>query len=265
MKTRANRRPLRDRLLPVMGPLLLVGFWWLAAASGLLNTKLVPAPGPTLTTTLNALASGTMAHDLLQTLIRVLYAFGVAAGVGVPLGILIGANERVYRSIEFLIDFFRSTPSTAMFPLFMLIFGLGEEGKIALAAFAAFLIIVFNVAYGVLNARKTRILAARSMGASTLRIFGDVIFLETLPQRVIRTYIPLFIIVVVLLFPFYWMVITECRSRWSLSWWPRCSSAASTAWGIASWRTSTRTTSRTCTGRCSCRARSATGSTTCSC
>ncbi|HSV17611.1 MAG TPA: ABC transporter permease [Casimicrobiaceae bacterium] len=182
MKTRANRRPLRDRLLPVMGPLLLVGFWWLAAASGLLNTKLVPAPGPTLTTTLNALASGTMAHDLLQTLIRVLYAFGVAAGVGVPLGILIGANERVYRSIEFLIDFFRSTPSTAMFPLFMLIFGLGEEGKIALAAFAAFLIIVFNVAYGVLNARKTRILAARSMGASPLRIFADIIFLETLPQ-----------------------------------------------------------------------------------
>ena len=64
----------------------------------------------------------------------------------------------------------------------MLMFGLGEESKVGLAAFAAFLIIVFNVAYGVLNARKTRILAARSMGASTLRIFGDVIFLETLPQ-----------------------------------------------------------------------------------
>jgi ABC-type nitrate/sulfonate/bicarbonate transport system permease component len=182
MKTRADRPPLRDKLLPVLGPLLLVGLWWLAAATGLLNTKLVPAPGPTLMTTSTALLHGTMGHDLLQTLIRVLYAFGVAAGVGVPLGILIGANERVYRSIEFLIDFFRSTPSTAMFPLFMLIFGLGEEGKVALAAFAAFLIIVFNVAYGVLNARKTRILAARSMGASSLRIFADIIFLETLPQ-----------------------------------------------------------------------------------
>ena len=181
MKTRASRGPLRDKLLPIMGPLLLVGLWWLAAASGMLNTKLVPAPGPTLTTTLTALAWGTMGRDLLQTLIRVLYAFAVAAGIGVPLGILIGANERVYRSIEFLIDFFRSTPSTAMFPLFMLIFGLGEEGKIALAAFAAFLIIVFNVAYGVLNARKTRILAARSMGASPLRIFSDFIFLETRP------------------------------------------------------------------------------------
>ncbi|HZP88322.1 MAG TPA: ABC transporter permease [Burkholderiales bacterium] len=179
---RRNRRALWDKLLPVTGPVLLVGLWWVAAATGLLNTKLVPAPGPTLATTWTALLHGTMAHDLLRTLTRVVYAFAFAAGIGVPLGILIGAKERIYRSIEFLIDFFRSTPSTAMFPLFMLIFGLGEEGKIALAAFAAFLIIVFNVAYGVLNARKTRILAARSMGASSLRIFSDVIFLETLPQ-----------------------------------------------------------------------------------
>jgi NitT/TauT family transport system permease protein len=140
-----------------------------------------------------------MAHDLVRTLTRVVYAFVVAAGIGVPLGILIGAKERIYRSIEFLIDFFRSTPSTAMFPLFMLMFGLGEEGKVSLAAFAAFLIIVFNVAYGVLNARKTRILAARSMGASTLRIFGDVIFLETLPQTFVglRAGVSLALVVVV--------------------------------------------------------------------
>jgi NitT/TauT family transport system permease protein len=176
------RRSLGYMLLPAVGPMLLLGIWWLCAVTGLLNTRLVPGPGPTLVATWHALIDGTMGHDILQTLLRVIYAFTFAAGIGVPLGILIGANERVYRSIEFLIDFFRSTPSTAMFPLFMLIFGLGEEGKISLAAFAAFLIIVFNVAYGVLNARKTRILAARSMGASRLRIFSDIIFLETLPQ-----------------------------------------------------------------------------------
>jgi len=164
------------------GPAVLLGVWYLADVAGILNTRLIPAPGATLATTWQALVHGTMGHDLLQTLNRVLYAFAMAAVTAVPIGILIGANERIYRSCEFLIDFFRSTPATAMFPLFMLIFGLGEEGKIALAAFAAFLIIVFNVAYGVLNARKTRILAARSMGASSLRIFGDVIFLETLPQ-----------------------------------------------------------------------------------
>lgn len=164
------------------GPVLLFGLWYLAGALGLLNTRLIPTPQATLETTWHALTEGTMLHDLTSTLWRVLISFAIASGIGVPLGIVIGANERVYRSLEFLIDFFRSMPATAMFPLFMLIFGLDDRGKIALAAFSAFLIIVFNVAYGVLNARKTRILAARSMGAGRTRIFVDVIFLETLPQ-----------------------------------------------------------------------------------
>ena len=92
------------------------------------------------------------------------------------------ASEKLYRSVEFVVDFFRSTPATAMFPLFLLIFGIGDFAKIAVAAFAAWLVVVFNVAYGVMNARQTRILAARVMGASSWRVFRDVMFFESLPQ-----------------------------------------------------------------------------------
>jgi NitT/TauT family transport system permease protein len=189
----------RRSLQVAIGPIVLLGAWYLAGVLGLLNTRLIPPPDATLVTTWVALTEGTMLHDLLQTLNRVLLAFAIAAALGVPIGIVIGGNEQVYRSIEFLIDFFRSTPATAMFPLFMLIFGLGDQGKVALAAFSALLIIVFNVAYGVMNARKTRILAARSMGASRTRIFCDVIFLETLPQTFVglRAGISLALVVIV--------------------------------------------------------------------
>jgi len=181
------------------GPAILFALWYLADVFGILNTRLIPSPGATLVETWHAMTEGAMLYDLAQTLNRVLSAFAIAAVLAVPFGIVIGANERVYRSAEFMIDFFRSTPATAMFPLFMLIFGLGDQSKIALAAFSAWLIIVFNVAYGVINARKTRILAARSMGASRIRIFFDVIFLETLPQTFIglRAGISLALIVVV--------------------------------------------------------------------
>ena len=50
---------------------------------------------------------------------RTLQAFLIAAVVGVPLGVLLGSNEKAYRSVEFLIDFFRSTPSSALIPLFL--------------------------------------------------------------------------------------------------------------------------------------------------
>ena len=72
--------------------------------------------------------------------------------------------------------------ASAMFPLFLVLFGVGDETKISVAAFGAILVILFNVAYGVMNARKTRLLAAKVMGASRLRVLFDVMLLESLPQ-----------------------------------------------------------------------------------
>lgn len=177
-----KQRRVRRVMELTMGPALLIAVWWIAFAGELVNKDLLPSPFATIADTAVAIANGEMIYDFAQTLIRVGYSIAIATVLGVPMGIALGAKDSVYRSLEFVIDFFRSTPATAMFPLFLLLFGLGDVAKIAIAAFAAWLVIVFNVAYGVMNARQTRILAAKSMGASNMRIFRDVIFFETLPQ-----------------------------------------------------------------------------------
>lgn len=165
-----------------VGPLLIVLLWFAASAGQWVSPKLLPAPMETIRALWSVIVDGTLWPDFLGTLWRTLSSFGIAALLGVPVGIVLGADIRLYRSAEFVIDFFRSTPATAMFPLFLLVFGIGEESKVAVAAFAAWLVIVFNVAYGVMNARPTRILAARVMGASKFRVFRDVMFFESLPQ-----------------------------------------------------------------------------------
>jgi NitT/TauT family transport system permease protein len=71
------------------------------------------------------------------TVWRTVQAFLIAAVAGVPLGVVLGSNEKAYRSVEFLIDFFRSTPSSALIPLFLLIFGVSDVNKVAIAAFGA--------------------------------------------------------------------------------------------------------------------------------
>ncbi len=182
-----------------VGPVGLFVLWYVAHTTGLINPRLLPSPVRTFESVAENLAGGGMLGDLARTLARTLYAFGLAAVFGVPLGILIGASRRTYRSFEFLIDFFRSTPATAMFPLFMIIFGLGDLSKVAVAAFSAWLIVLFNVAYGVMNSRQTRMLAARVMGASRLRIFRDVILYESLPQTFVglRTAVSLALVVIV--------------------------------------------------------------------
>jgi ABC-type nitrate/sulfonate/bicarbonate transport system permease component len=182
-----------------IGPLLLFTLWWIAFKGQLVNKDLLPSPVDTLRDTASSIAAGKMTADFAHTMVRVGYSILIAVVAGVPIGIVLGAKAAIYRSVEFLVDFFRSTPATAMFPLFLLLFGLGDFAKIAVAAFAAWLVIVFNVAYGVMNARQTRILAARSMGASSLRIFRDVIFYETLPQTFVglRTAVSLALVVII--------------------------------------------------------------------
>jgi NitT/TauT family transport system permease protein len=176
----ARMRPDWGRALPLLGPLVLLLIWDLVVRFGLIKPILLPAPIDTLLTLINGMAGPVLLPHFAVTLERTLYAFAIATAVGMPLGIALGSNERAYRSVEFLIDFFRSTPASALIPLFLLIFGINNINKVAIAAFGAFLIIIFNCAYGVINARKQRVAAAKVMGASRWQIFKDVLFWESL-------------------------------------------------------------------------------------
>ncbi len=169
-----------SRWLPLIGPLALFVVWDLVVRLQLVSPVLLPTPAATLVSLVKGLAGGPLLADFLASLSRTLQAFFLAAVVGVPLGVLLGSNERAYRSVEFLIDFFRSTPSSALIPLFLMIFGVTDLNKIAIAAFAAVLVILFNSAYGVINARKQRVMAARVMGASRWQIFKDVLIWESM-------------------------------------------------------------------------------------
>jgi NitT/TauT family transport system permease protein len=181
------------------GALGFIALWWLAVLLRVADPVLLPSPLETFNDTAAAFAHGTLLHDLARTVSRTLLAFGIACGIGVPLGLLLGARESLYRAVEFVVDFFRSTPASALFPLFLILFGVGEGTKIAVAAFGAALVILFNAAYGVMNARRTRLLAARVMGASPLRVLFDVMLWEAMPQILVgmRSGVSLALVIVV--------------------------------------------------------------------
>jgi len=175
-------RPQRaDAFLPVVGVVGLLAVWSLVTWRQWVDPVLLPSPIATFESLWRGM-EGTLGFDFLKTVYRTAAATLIAAVIAIPLGIVLGSSERLYRSLEFVIDFFRSTPASAMFPLFLVLFGVGDETKIAVAAFGAILVILFNVAYGVMNARKTRLLAAKVMGASRWRVLFDVMLLESLPQ-----------------------------------------------------------------------------------
>lgn len=169
-------------LLPAIGVVGLIVVWYLAVFAHVVDPVLLPPPGATFRALWSGMTHGKLGVDFIKTVERTTISTAIGAVIAIPLGILLGSSEKLYRSVEFVIDFFRSTPASAMFPLFLVLFGVGDEAKISVAAFGAALVILFNVAYGVMNARKTRLLAARVMGASRLRVLADVMLLESLPQ-----------------------------------------------------------------------------------
>jgi ABC-type nitrate/sulfonate/bicarbonate transport system permease component len=168
------------QLMPLIGPVVLFVIWDLVVRYKLISPILLPSPSATLTVLFTGMAGGELLKDFVYTLARTLEAFAIAGVIGVPLGVLLGSNERAYRSVEFVIDFFRSTPSSALIPLFLMIFGVSDINKVAIAAFGALLIVLFNSAYGVINARKQRVMAAKVMGATRWQIFKDVLVWESL-------------------------------------------------------------------------------------
>ena len=176
----APKAPARGKALPFIGPVLLFIFWDMSVRFGLVRSILLPSPYDTISTLVTGLAGGPLLTDFAVTVGRTVQAFLIAAVIGVPLGVVLGSAEKAYRSVEFLVDFFRSTPSSALIPLFMMIFGVSDINKVAIAAFGAFLIVVFNSAYGVINARKQRVMAAKVMGATRWQIFKDVLIWESL-------------------------------------------------------------------------------------
>jgi len=194
-----NRIRSFHRFLPLIGPALLYLAWSTAVSAKWVSPTLLPSPHTTLAYTVQVFTTGVIWGDLYSTVQRTIYAFLWASVIGVPCGVILGSSPPIYRSLEFLIDFFRSTPSSALIPLFMLIFGITDLNKIAIASFAAVLVIVFNSAYGVMNAKKTRVMAAKTMGVSQFHIFKDVLLMESLPQTFIglRTGISLALVIVI--------------------------------------------------------------------
>ena len=171
-----------EALLPLVGVAGLLLVWSVASWRQWVDPVLLPSPKETFRALWIGMNGGALGFDFVKTVYRTAASIFIAAVTAIPLGIVLGSSEKSYRSLEFVIDFFRSTPASAMFPLFLVLFGVGDETKISVAAFGAMLVILFNVAYGVMNARKTRLLAAKVMGASRLRVLFDVMLLESLPQ-----------------------------------------------------------------------------------
>jgi NitT/TauT family transport system permease protein len=184
-----------------IGPLALLLVWYLISTFQWVNPFFLPSPWNVFLELKELLFSQGVYTHLGKTLYRMFSGYILAILLGIPLGIMVGYWEKVYNSLEFVIEFFRGFPATSLFPLFMLAFGIGDAAKIAIVIFSCSLVITINTLYGVRNSSKTRQMVAETMKASNTYIFARVILPDALPYITagLRTALSLTLIIVVIL------------------------------------------------------------------
>lgn len=167
------------------GPIVIIGAWIVAHQAGIFNPVLLPGFFDTVRHLAYILYSGNILADFNQSMLRMTLGFLIAVIVGIPLGIAMGFFSSVYRIFEIPLDFFRSLPVTTLYPLFVLIFGIGHQSKIAMVTAATIFVIIFNTATGVLQRKVIRTQVAQLFGASKLQVLKEVVFWEALPSIIV--------------------------------------------------------------------------------
>ena len=166
---------------------------------GIFNRLMFPNPIKVIDQLISLFFIGETYSNIFLTLSRVISGIIISMIIGVPFGLLLGYFDKVYDMFEFIIDFCRSIPATALFPLFMLFFGVGNLSKIFLSAWIATLVIIINTSYGVRHANKSYIKMAKIYNSSRRFIFTSVIFPGALPNifSALRIGVSLVLIVII--------------------------------------------------------------------
>lgn len=126
--------------------------------------------------------TGEIAHHAGISIMRALAGFTIGSFAGVLLGILIGWSKRVDELADIPLQFMRATPKSALMPLVIVWFGLGEGAKIFMVTTPPFFLALINTISGVKNVDIKMIRAARSLGANDRQILFDVVLPSTLPM-----------------------------------------------------------------------------------
>ena len=163
-------------------PVVLIVLWEIVFRFGWINPLFIPSPISIITAFSKNLTSLFFYENIGMTLYRVITAFLISISIGVPIGMLMGYYKKVYDSLEFIVEFFRSIPATALFPLFLLFLGANEASNIACAVFGCSLIILINTMAGVRFANKLRLQSAKIYKAKGYKLFRHVIFPEALAE-----------------------------------------------------------------------------------
>lgn len=167
--------------LPMMSSLLIWALLW-EIVGQLDLTMLLPPLSSIIARMFEILPTASFLAALGETARAFLIGTGIAIVIGVPLGILMGQSILMDRMLLPWVNMFLSAPLTALVPVLMILFGIGEKTVIITTVLFAIWIIVLDARAGVKQISSSLVEMASCFGASRWQTFRKIYFWAALPE-----------------------------------------------------------------------------------
>ncbi len=165
---------MRPLVRNLAGLIAFLGLWELVVRLGLVREEDVPPATVVLSRIVELLGQEEFLRDMIASLLAWALSLGIAAAIGIPLGLVLGNFPRVRVATQAVVEFLRPIPSVALIPLVLVAIGGGPEAKISLAVYAALWPILYNTIYAFDEIDPLLIDTARSCGVGKTGILTAV-------------------------------------------------------------------------------------------
>jgi NitT/TauT family transport system permease protein len=162
--------------------LLLLGLWEAASRSGLVAAQMLPPFSSVAVAFWGLVLDGDLVTNAASSLWRALVGFAGAVVVGTLLGAGMALSRTVRLAVNPLVQFFYPLPKSALIPLVLIWFGLGDASKVVLIFLGCLLPNILGTYNGIAGVDQSLVWSARSLGAKRLAIIFGVMLPAAMPQ-----------------------------------------------------------------------------------
>jgi ABC-type nitrate/sulfonate/bicarbonate transport system permease component len=164
---------------------VLLVLWEAVPTVGLLNPIFFPPPTTVLDTLAVHWSRGWLSTHILASFHRFAVAFGLAIGIGVPVGFLLSVSSRLWGYVGSVLYCVRSIPPPAWLPIIVLWMGAGNPAAIFVVFLGAFFPIMIGTVDGFRKVDPVQVETIRTFGGNRFDVFWEVHVPTSLPDIVV--------------------------------------------------------------------------------
>ncbi|QLE41189.1 aliphatic sulfonate ABC transporter permease SsuC [Nostoc sp. C052] len=165
-----------QQIVPWIVPITVLVLWEVASRTGLLSTRILPAPSGVIATAIKLGSTGELFQHIGISAGRAISGFIVGGSIGFGLGLLNGFSRVAEKLLDSSLQMLRTIPNLALIPLVILWFGIGDQARLFLVSMGVFFPLYLNTFHGIRSVDPGLIEMGKVYGLKTPQLLWQIIF-----------------------------------------------------------------------------------------